>query len=138
MNQLPLRLHPGADLRQELERICKDGRDSAFVIAGIGSLSNPTLRYAAEANETTLQGSYEILTLVGSITSTGAHLHISVSDKDGNVKGGHVCYGCLVRTTAELLLAKVTGSELAREHDPDTGFSELVVRSHVKGSTNAA
>ncbi len=55
-------------------------------------------------------------------------LHMSVATADGRVLGGHVAYGCTVRTTAEVLLLLLPEWSLSREPDALTGFSELVVR----------
>lgn len=126
---LPLRLSPGADLRRTLEDLAaQQSPDSAFVLAGIGSLADGRLRFAGEEAETTLAGPLEILTLGGSLSASGAHLHMSVSDASGRVLGGHVAYGNVVRTTAEILLARLPDGSLARELDPATGYTELVVR----------
>ncbi len=119
----PLRLRPGDDLRAALQP-----HPAAFVVAGIGSLSHAQLRFAGEAGPTALAGPLEILTLSGSLTPDGAHLHASVSDAAGRVWGGHVCVGCEVLTTVELLLAPLPGHALAREWDPATGYAELVIR----------
>lgn len=119
-----LRLSPGDDLRGTLEA----GGRTGFVVAGIGSLAHAQLRFAGEAGPTHIEGPLEILTLSGSLTPDGAHLHASFSDASGRVVGGHVCAGCEVRTTAELLLAPLPAGALAREFDPVTGFAELVIR----------
>lgn len=129
MDFLPIRLSPGADLRRALEEAVGDRTEgSAFVVAGIGSLVEATLRYAGESAEVRLAGPLEIVSLSGSLAPAGAHLHMSVADASGRVYGGHVGYGNKVRTTAEVLLALLPGWTLTREHDPTTGFSELVVR----------
>lgn len=132
MQFLPIRLPPGADLRRALQ----DGAgsrntDSAFVVAGIGSLVEASIRYAGESRETVLAGPLEILSLSGSLSPSGAHLHMSVSDASGRVYGGHVGYGSTIRTTAEVLLALLPDGSLTREHDARTGFNELVVRHRV-------
>jgi uncharacterized protein len=125
----PIRLSPGADLRRALEEaIGNQGLDSAFVVAGIGSLTDASLRYAGEAREIQLKGPLELVSLSGSLCPSGAHLHMSVSDASGNVYGGHVGYGNTVRTTAEILVANLPGWSLTREHDATTGYKELVVR----------
>jgi predicted DNA-binding protein with PD1-like motif len=130
MQLLPIRLSPGADLRHALEdAVGSRSTDSAFVVAGIGSLVNASLRYAGETTESTLTGPLEILSLSGSLSPAGSHLHMSVSDASGRVYGGHVCYGNEIRTTAEVLLALLPKDSLTREHDAFTGFSELVVRN---------
>ena len=59
----------------------------------------------------------------------GCHLHISVSDPYGVTMGGHLLKGCLVRTTAEIVVLPLEGVRFARELDPATGYKELVVKS---------
>ena len=134
MELRPLRLHAGADLRQALEEATKaDAAVAAFVVAGIGSLVNARLRLAGAAQESVVVGPLEILPLAGSLSADGAHLHISVSDQDGRVLGGHVGYGNEVRTTVEVLLAFLPGWQLSRELDAITGYKELVVRRQGSG-----
>ena len=129
MQLLPIRLTPGCDLRRALEDAAAgENAESAFVVAGIGSLVQASLRYAGEDAESTIPGPLEILSISGTLCPSGAHLHMSVSDAFGRVYGGHVCYGNTVRTTAEILLAPLQHWSLTREHDPATGFNELVVR----------
>jgi predicted DNA-binding protein with PD1-like motif len=129
MQLLPLRLSPGMDLRRTLEdAVAHANADSAFVIAGIGSLVEASIRYADKATESTISGPLEVLSVSGTLSPTGAHLHMVVSDESGRVYGGHVGYGNVIRTTAEVLLAPLQDWALAREFDPATGFNELVVR----------
>lgn len=130
MQPLPLRLPPDSDLRRALEATL-DGRvcHAAFVIGGIGSLRQARLRLAGKDVSEALEGDLEILTLAGSISSGGAHLHMSLADASGRVSGGHVGYDCIVRTTAEVLLVPLPEWSFTRELDPLTGFAELVVRN---------
>ena len=139
MSYLPLRLQPGADLRRSLEAaVCASGGTSAFVVSGIGSLSNARLRFAGAESETSLTGMFEILCLSGTLTQSGVHLHMAIADEHGHVVGGHVCYGNTVRTTAEVLLAQLAEWTLAREQDTNTGFNELVIRATGKRTEGAA
>ncbi|MFI4940570.1 MAG: PPC domain-containing DNA-binding protein [Burkholderiales bacterium] len=132
MHTLPLRIFPGQDLRAWLEATLVERQLSAgFVLQGIGSLSIANLRYAGATQATELQGDLEILTLAGSLSPDGAHLHITVADARGHVVGGHVASGCIVRTTAEVLIAFLPEYYFAREPDLNTGFSELVIRPTV-------
>lgn len=129
MHTLPIRLIPGQDLRAALEAaLIEHVVDAAFVIQGIGSLSVAQLRMAGASTPTELLGDMEILTLAGSLSPDGAHLHIAVADAQGHVRGGHVMAGCIVRTTAEVLLALLPEHRFAREPDPISGFKELVVQ----------
>jgi len=130
MQALPLRLSPGADVRAAIvAALAGQGGRAAFVLQGIGSLSVAQLRYAGQPACTELRGDLEILTLAGTVAPDGAHLHMSVADADGRVHGGHVGPGCIVRTTAELLLALLPDHAFAREHDPATGYPELTIRT---------
>ena len=124
-----LRLNPGDDLRAALDAALKQrGAEAAFVVSGIGSLRGARIRYAGVESAAVLDGDLEILTLSGTLSPDGAHLHISVSDAVGQVRGGHVAPGCIVRTTAEILIAWLPEWRFAREHDPATGYPELVPR----------
>lgn len=126
---LPLRLQPGEDLRAALQAAAAgQGVQAAFVIAGIGSLQPAHLRLAGADEATALPGSVELLTLSGSVGVNGVHLHASVADAQGRVIGGHVSTGCIVHTTAEVLLQLLPGWRLMREPDAATGYDELVVR----------
>jgi hypothetical protein len=125
-----MRLSPGEDLRAAVEDVLRQRElRAAFVIQGIGSLDIAQLRFAGAAAPTEIRGDLEILTLAGSVSPDGAHLHMSVADASGQVFGGHVARGCRVRTTAELLLALLPEHGFARELDSGTGFMELIVRS---------
>ncbi|SAL22973.1 DNA-binding protein [Caballeronia peredens] len=129
MHAMTLRLSPGDDLRAALDHAFRaHGLSAAFVLQGIGSLSVARIRYAGRDDAAELRGDLEILTLAGSLSSQGPHLHISVSDADGRVFGGHVTPGCIVRTTAELVVANLPDARYTREHDAATGFAELVIR----------
>ncbi len=129
MHLLPLRLLPGADLRLALESHCKAGDSGGyFVLSGIGSLRDPRIRFAGEDGARELRGPFEMVSLQGTVTVDGAHLHVVVSDARGEVLGGHLAPGSLVRTTAEILLVSSDRWHLGRQHDPGTGFAELTVR----------
>ena len=128
MNALPLRIPAHADLREVLAALpAQNGVNAAFVLQGIGSLSVARLRFAGAPDFTELRGDLEILTLGGSLSPDGPHLHIAVSDASGRVTGGHMGPGCVVRTTAEVLVALLPGHRFSRGHDPATGFKELFV-----------
>jgi uncharacterized protein len=134
---LPLRLPPGADLRDALQAaLAERGAKAAFVVAGIGSLKPARLRLAGAADAFVLGGDCEILTLSGTLSPDGPHLHLSVSDAQGRVFGGHAVAGCTVRTTAEVLIAWLDGWTFAREADAATGYAELVVRRTPSDSVN--
>lgn len=125
MNTRPLRLAPGDDLRAALAR---HAGAAAFVLSGIGSLREARLRFAGRDAPWHRVGDLEILTLSGTLGAGGPHLHASVADAEGRVFGGHVAPGCIVRTTAEILLAVLDDVRFTREPDAATGYAELVIR----------
>lgn len=125
----PLRLQPGQDLRRAIEQaVAQEGCDAAFVLAGIGSLSQVQLRLAGALDTLSLHEDLEILTLSGSVTPSASHLHASIARAGGQVLGGHVGPGSIVRTTGEILLALLPGWRFTREVDALTGYAELVAR----------
>lgn len=137
METWPLRLKPGTDLRQELEALTREKAwMAAFVVAGIGSLSKASLRLASAPLACRIDGNLELLCLSGTLCPDGAHLHASVSDADGQILGGHVGQGCIVRTTAEILVAVLPEWRFAREFDASTGYVELVIREATAHSTS--
>lgn len=138
MKPLPLRLPPSADLRRTLEAtLAAHSCNAAFVLAGIGSLRRAHLRLAGKPEPESLKGDLEILTLAGSISADGAHLHMSLADATGRVIGGHAGYDCVVRTTAEVMLVLLPEWSFGREFDPATGYAELVPHPAPSGDRQA-
>jgi predicted DNA-binding protein with PD1-like motif len=128
MNLLPLRIAPGIDLRAALESLLAEhGVQAGYVVQGMGSLCTAMIRFAGAAGLTELRGDLELLSLAGSLSPDGVHLHLSVADAQGRVTGGHMGPGCIVRTTAEVLVALLPGHRFSREMDADTGFKELAI-----------
>ncbi len=129
-----LRLGPGQDLRSSLEAAFADlskqhGIAAACIVSAVGSLSQAVLRYADKPGGSETDGPLELLMLSGTLSADGAHLHGSVADADGAMKGGHILPGCIVRTTAEIVIALLPGWEFRRELDAATGYSELSARA---------
>ena len=86
------------------------------------------LRYANQSRATQLDGHYEIVSLTGTLSRNGSHLHASVSDSTGKTLGGHLMAGGEVYTTVELVIGVLPQLSFQREHDPESGYRELVVR----------
>ena len=125
-----MRLERSVDVRLALESLAKERKISAGVILGaVGSLSQTCLRFAGRDDPTILTGKHEILTLSGMLSESGAHLHMSVSNSEGQCIGGHVVQGCIVYTTLELVIGLMPGMSFRRELDTQTGFPELFVQS---------
>jgi uncharacterized protein len=128
-----LRLVPGDDLRAALESAFADlsrthGIAAACIVSAVGGLSQAILRYADKSGGSEVNGPLELLMLSGTLSPDGAHLHASVADAQGTVKGGHLMPGCIVRTTAEVVIALLPGWEFRRELDVATGNKELAAQ----------
>lgn len=128
-----LRLKPNQDLRAELERFAKENKISAgFVITAGGSLKQAKIRLADQSEATALEGKYEIVSLVGTLAADGVHLHISLSDKTGVTTGGHLTEGCVIYTTAEIVIGASDDIVFTRETDAETTYRELKIRKRKK------
>jgi predicted DNA-binding protein with PD1-like motif len=128
MRTIALRFAPGTDLRSALETVlAQHGAQAGYVMQAIGSLSAARIRFAGRDDLAELNGDLELLTLGGSLSPDGVHLHLSVADAQGRVTGGHMGTGCIVRTTAEVLVALLPEYRFSRTPDARTGYSELTV-----------
>ena len=129
MRVFAFRLGPGRDLRQGLLAFAKE-RDlrAPAVLTCVGSLTDVVLRYANRPDPTIRRGHFEIVSLVGLADPPRGHLHLCVADGDGITTGGHLLDGCLVYTTAELVLGESSELEFHRTPDAASGFNELVIR----------
>ena len=123
-----LRLSPGMDLRLALERYAKRPPASSLaLVTCCGSLDVACLRPAAETQGMQLAGPLEILSLAGTLSPSGVHLHVSVGDAQGAVFGGHLLPGCRIRTTEEIVLVALPGLVFRRHYDARTGWRELTI-----------
>lgn len=123
------RLKPGADLFDSIDRFVKENTiEAGCILAGVGSLTHTRLRLADQDDFTTYHGHFEIVALTGTLSVHGSHLHIAVSDESGKTLGGHFESGCIVYTTAEIVLAVFEDLVYKRELlADDSGYEELVV-----------
>ena len=130
MKTISVRLHDGQDLFNEIKRIVDEEQVAAGVIlSAVGSLVESTIRVPVIDGKVEYihPRNLEIDNLHGTVSFNGCHLHITVSDVDGHVLGGHVKVGCIIRTTCELVIGVLDETTFKREPDTKTGFDELVV-----------
>jgi len=123
------RLRPHDDLKQSIINFAVANHIRAgAVVACVGSLEQATLRFANQPTGTVHREYFEIASLSGTFSETGAHLHACVSDQSGSTIAGHLLDGNLVYTTAEIVVVDLAGLEFAREIDATYGYRELVVK----------
>jgi uncharacterized protein len=124
----PFRLKPGQDLKKSIEDYVKENDIKAGWIATcVGSLTNYNIRFANKKEGNTGTGHFEIVSLAGTVSTNGSHIHINISDSTGNSIGGHLLQGCIVYTTAEIVLQSTPHFIFKREKDGSTPWEELQV-----------
>jgi predicted DNA-binding protein with PD1-like motif len=98
----------------------------------VGSVTRAALRYANQKESAVQEGHFEVVSLVGTIGSTsGEHLHMSVSDEHGVTTGGHLMPGSVVYTTLEVAILSLEDRTFVRVPDPLSGFDELQIEERV-------
>lgn len=123
------RLKPQQDLFDSIEEFVKTHNIQAgCVLSAVGSLTHVTLRLANRDFYNEYDGHFEIVSMTGTVSIHGSHLHISISDGDGKTIGGHLVSGCKIYTTAEIVIAEFEDVIYKRElYENDSGHEELVV-----------
>jgi len=128
MRNYTFRLKPERDLFDAIESFVKDKKiEAGCVLSGVGSLTHVSLRLANREYFSEYGGFFEIVSITGTVSIYGSHLHISVSDGDGQTIGGHLESGYQIYTTAEIVLAAFEDVVYKRELAEDSGYEELVV-----------
>lgn len=127
-----VRLTNGQDVKQAIIKFVSERQIKAGVIGtALGSLSACNMRLAGAQPDhqpaLTKEGSFEIVSLIGTVGAGAPHLHIAVSDEQGAVYGGHLKDGCIAKTTVELVIIEDDSLSFERKPDEATGFDELVV-----------
>lgn len=122
------RLKPGQDLKQEIQNLVnKEQIKAGWISTCVGSLTNYTIRFANQPNGSSDSGHFEIVSLTGTVSTNGSHLHISLSDSTGKTIGGHLMENCKVYTTAEIVILSSNDFIFKREVDGTTPWDELQV-----------
>lgn len=131
MKSHALRLKPGEDPKFALDEFAHAHQfEAACVLTCVGSLRKAVLRFANQAEATTLEGHFEIVSLTGVFSRHGSHYHIAISDGQGQTYGAHLMDGSEVYTTAEIVLVSLEGLRFLRTFDPQTGYPELDIQSY--------
>lgn len=123
------RLKPGQDLKSGIEQLVKEKNiEAGWISTCVGSLTNYHLRFANQPNGSRGEGHFEIVSLVGTVSLHGAHLHLSISDSTGKTIGGHLLDDNKIYTTAEIVLLSSSRLQFKREKDGSTPWEELSIK----------
>lgn len=123
------RLKPAQDLFDSIEEFAQQNNIQAgCVLSSVGSLTHATLRLANRSHYNEYEGHFEIVSMTGTVSIHGSHIHVAISDGDGVTIGGHLVSGCKIYTTAEIVIAEFEDVVYKRELlENDSGYEELVV-----------
>ena len=124
------RFKTGMDLKEEIEKYSINNNISGVIISSVGCLNKLVIRLADGESILKKDGNFEIVSIMGTLSPKGVHIHISVSDENGNTIGGHLKNGCIVNTTAEVCLLVFDNIKFDREFDETTGYDELVIHEN--------
>jgi uncharacterized protein len=129
MKSHTFRLKPKQDLFDSIEAFVKQNNvEAGCILSSVGSLTHATLRFANRDHYNEYVGHFEIISMTGTVSIHGSHLHIAISDGDGVTIGGHLVSGCKIYTTAEIVIAEFEDIVYKREmFENDSGYEELVV-----------
>lgn len=123
-----IRLLPGNDLRKAIEAFVQEqGIEAGWIQTCVGSLTQTHLRFANQPQGTMANGYFEIVSLTGTLSIHGCHLHMSVRNSVGQVTGGHLLEGHVVYTTAELVIGVAKTLVFTRKKDGTTAWAELQI-----------
>lgn len=129
MKSHTFRLKPGMDLFDSIEEFVKQHQiEAGCVLSSVGSLTHATLRLANRSYYNEYDGHFEIVSMTGTVSVHGSHIHVAISDGDGVTIGGHLVSGCKIYTTAEIVLLELDDVVYKRElFENDSGYEELAV-----------
>lgn len=128
MKMHAIRLKYGDDLRRSIESYVKSkGIKAAAIVSCAGCVYKVCIRKADGSSIFENEEHYEIVSLQGTIATNGSHIHISLSDNNLKTIGGHLKYGTLVNTTAEIVMIEIDNYHFERVFDYQTGYEELEI-----------
>ena len=125
-----IRLKRGEDLMESIKQVCREKHILAgVVLSGVGCILRGRIRDASGVTIREITDHCEIVSLNGTVSRERCHIHIALSKEDLSTIGGHLCPGCIVNTTCELVLGELPGIVYGVEEDPETGYDELIFRN---------
>ena len=125
---LVVRMDPGEEILEQLQKVAEKENIKLASVSALGAVNDFTVgvfktdekKYYANHFE----GSFEIVSLTGTINTMNgayyAHLHMSAGNDKGEVFGGHL-NRALVSATCEMVLRVINGS-VDRRFDEEVGL----------------
>lgn len=128
-HQYVLRIDRGEEICEQLKIVAKKENIKLAYLTGIGAAGKITAGVFDTQEKAfkgqTWKGDLEIVSIAGNINTmdgeTYTHFHISFSDEQGNVFGGHLTEA-VISGTGELVLTEIDGS-VDRRFDEEIGLN---------------
>ena len=125
-----IRLKRGDDLMESIKALCREKHiSSGVILSGVGCILRGRVRDASGVNIREISDHCEIVSLNGTVSEARCHIHIALSREDLSTIGGHLCMGCIINTTCELVIGELPQVAFGVEEDPETGYDELIFQS---------
>ena len=123
------RLRRGDDLLAGIQLAVEQQQIAAgYIACCVGCVSRARLRDATGVDVRELNEPLEIVSMTGTVSMRRCHLHASFSRVDLSTVGGHLLEGCIVNTTAEIVLVPLPDVRFDTQYDAETGYNELVIQ----------
>ncbi len=126
-----VRLDKGEEIVETLKKFCRQNNIRLGSVIGIGAVGNIVLGLFETKTKVyhkkTLEGDFEIVPLVGNITTmkgeTYIHLHINIGDSQQKSWSGHL-NSAIVSATCEIIIDSIDG-EVDRKFSEEIGLNLL-------------
>jgi predicted DNA-binding protein with PD1-like motif len=128
-----IRLKPGDEIRSSLMNFARGKNlSAASIVTCAGAVEKANLRMAGATpnreDEREFVGPFEVVSLAGTFSVDDCHFHIALSDKNGQVIGGHL-RSATVGVIAEIVILNDETVRYAYPMDEQIGFTGLEVRN---------
>jgi uncharacterized protein len=129
-----LRMPPGTEVYTGLKRLVTEhGLRAACILSCVGSVTRAKIRLASADKDNRdpvldVIERCEVVSMSGTLSPDGIHIHVSLADGQGKVVGGHLMAGTEVFTTMELVIGEMPQLSFRRLPCEQTGFTELTVQ----------
>ena len=128
-DKIVARIDRTEEVHEKLKEIALKENIKLASVYGLGATDDFTIGIFSvskkDYKERNFKGEFEILSILGSISTLDGeyypHLHISASNGDGNVFGGHM-KSARISVTCELTI-NIIGGIVERQKDPETGIN---------------
>ena len=128
-NTYIVRMDPGEEILEQVKALALKERIQLASVQALGAINDFTVgvfktdekKYYANS----FQGSYEIVSLTGTINTMDGefycHLHMSAGDDQGHVVGGHL-NRAVISVTCEMVVTVIPGT-VDRAFSPEVGLN---------------